>query len=44
MAAPGSSTLLVRTISTTTRGTFTLRVSGSSGSLAHQVTVTLTVT
>jgi hypothetical protein len=44
MAAPGSSTLVVRTTSTTPRGTFTLRLSGRSGSLVHQATVTLTVT
>jgi len=43
VASPGSSTLRVRTTSLTTRGTFTLRVRGSSGSLVHERSVTLTV-
>jgi hypothetical protein len=41
--APGTSTLTVRTTRTTTRGTFTVRITGKSGSLVHQATVTLVV-
>jgi uncharacterized membrane protein len=40
---PGSSTLRVRTTSSTPRGTFTIRVTGTGGSLVHEVGVTLTV-
>jgi hypothetical protein len=43
VGAPGSSTLKVKTTVSTARGTFTLRITGRSGSLSHQVTVTLTV-
>jgi len=43
VAAPGTSTLTVRTTQSTTRGTFTLRVTGTSGSLTHQATATLVV-
>jgi len=43
VAAPGTSTLTIRTTFSTTRGTFTIRVTGSSGSLTHQATATLTV-
>jgi subtilisin family serine protease len=41
--APGSATLRVRSTGSTPRGTFTLRITGTSGSLSHQVTVTLIV-
>jgi hypothetical protein len=34
----------VRTKSSTTRGTFTLKISVKSGSLSHQANATLTVT
>jgi hypothetical protein len=40
---PGTSTLTVRTIRTTTRGTFTLKVTGKSGTLTRQATATLVV-
>jgi subtilisin family serine protease len=40
---PGSTTLQLRTTSSTSRGTFTVRVTGTSGTLSHQVTVTLVV-
>jgi len=43
VATPGSSTLRVSTTASTPRGTFTLRVTGTSGSLSHQATTTLTV-
>jgi hypothetical protein len=33
----------VKTTSTTTRGTFTLKVTGTNASLSHQTTVTLVV-
>jgi hypothetical protein len=33
----------VQTTASTPRGTFTLRVTGTSGALSHQATVTLTV-
>jgi hypothetical protein len=42
-APPGSATLTVRTTSTTARGTFNLRVTGSDGARSHAVVVTLTV-
>ena len=41
--SPGSSALTVKTTSSTRRGTFTLRITGTSGSLVHQATATLTV-
>ncbi|MEU7875199.1 S8 family serine peptidase [Dactylosporangium sp. NPDC049140] len=40
---PGSSTLQVRTTSSTPRATFTISVTGTAGALVHQVPVTLTV-
>jgi hypothetical protein len=40
----GSSTLTVTTARSTTRGTFTLTIRGSSGGLMHTTTVSLTVT
>ena len=43
ITTPGSTTLRVRTSGWTPRGTFTLRVTGTSGALSHQVTVTLVV-
>jgi uncharacterized membrane protein len=43
VTTPGSTTLRVRTSGWTPRGTFTLRVTGTSGALSHQVTVTLVV-
>jgi subtilisin family serine protease len=43
VAASGSSTLRVTTGNQTPRGTFTLRVNGTSGALSHQATVTLIV-
>jgi len=39
----GASTLTVRTVRSTTRGTFTLMVTGRSGALTHQVTTKLVV-
>ena len=43
ITTPGSATLRVRASGWTPRGTFTLRISGTSGALSHQVTVTLVV-
>ena len=43
ITTPGSTTLRVRTSGWTPRGTFTLRISGTSGALSHQATVTLVV-
>jgi len=43
IGAPGTSTLTVRTTFQTTRGTFTLQVTGTSGPLSHQATATLVV-
>jgi hypothetical protein len=43
ITVPGSATLKVRTTVTTTRGTFTLKLTGTSGALVHQVSVTLIV-
>ena len=40
---PGSSVLTIRTSRSTTRGTFTLRITGKSGTLTHQVNATLVV-
>jgi hypothetical protein len=39
----GTSTLTIRTARYTTRGTFTVRITGKSGTLTHQVTATLVV-
>lgn len=41
--APGSSTMTIRTSGRTPRGTFTLKVTGTSGSITHQATTTLIV-
>jgi subtilisin family serine protease len=41
--APGSATLTIRTTRSATRGTFTLKVTGRSGTLSHQATATLVV-
>jgi subtilisin family serine protease len=43
VSAPGTATVKVKTISSTTRGSFTLKVTATSGSLSHQSTATLTV-
>jgi hypothetical protein len=43
VASPGSSTLTVKTTPSTRRGTYTLRITGTSGSLVHTITTTLTV-
>jgi subtilisin family serine protease len=43
VGSPGSSTLSVKTTRSTPRGTYTLRVTGTSGSLVHQAMVTLTI-
>jgi hypothetical protein len=43
VAAPGTSTLRVTTTAWTPRGTYTLRVTGTSGALVHQATASLTV-
>jgi subtilisin family serine protease len=43
VTVPGTSTLRVRTSTFTARGTYQLRITGTSGSLSHQVTVTLVV-
>jgi uncharacterized membrane protein len=43
VASPGSSTLTVKTTSSAKRGTYTLRITGTSGSLGHMATATLTV-
>ena len=40
----GSSTLTVKTSGSTPWGTYTLVVTGTSGALVHQATVTLVVT
>ena len=41
--SPGSSTLTVKTTSSTRRGTYALQITGTSGSLVHKATATLTV-
>ena len=43
VTAPGTATLKVKTTFSTTRGTFSVKVTGTSGSLTHQSTATLTV-
>ena len=43
VGSPGSSLLTVKTTSATRRGTYTLRITGASGSLGHMATATLTV-
>ncbi|MFF0268202.1 S8 family serine peptidase [Kribbella sp. NPDC004536] len=43
VATSGNATLKIRTTYSTARGTFTLKVAASSGSLTHQATVTLVV-
>ncbi len=43
LSAPGSVTMTVRTTASTTRGVFTLTITGTSGGLSHQATVSLTV-
>jgi hypothetical protein len=42
-AVPGTSALRVTTTAQTPRGTFTLRVNATSGTVTHQATVTLVV-
>jgi hypothetical protein len=43
VGSPGSSALTVKTTSSTKRGTYTLQITGTSGSLVHNATATLTV-
>lgn len=43
VGAPGSSALTAKTTSSTRRGTYTLRITGTRGSLVHTATATLTV-
>jgi hypothetical protein len=43
VGSPGSSTLTVKTSSSTRRATYTLQITGTSGSLVHKATATLTV-
>jgi hypothetical protein len=43
VGVPGTSVLRIRTTALTARGTYTVRITGTNGSLVHQVTVTLTV-
>jgi subtilisin family serine protease len=43
VGSPGSSALTVKTKSSTRRGTYTLQITGTSGSLVHGATATLTV-
>jgi len=43
VGSPGSSALTVKTKSSTRRGTYPLQITGTSGSLVHQATATLTV-
>jgi subtilisin family serine protease len=44
VGAPGSANLTVSIAASTPRGTFTVRITGRSGSVTHQTTVALTVT
>jgi hypothetical protein len=44
VAGAGTSTLFIRTTTSAARGTFVVRVAGSSGALSHQASATLTVT
>jgi subtilisin family serine protease len=43
LTTQAASTVRIRTTSQTPRGTYTVRVTGKSGTLSHQATVTLTV-
>jgi hypothetical protein len=43
VGSPGSSTLTVKTTSSTPRGLFTLRITGTASSLVHQASATLRV-
>jgi subtilisin family serine protease len=43
VGSPGSSALTVKTTSSTPRGTYTLQITGTSGSLVHKATATLIV-
>jgi subtilisin family serine protease len=43
LVAPGTATLKLKTTLSTPRGTFTVKVTGTSGSLTHQSTTTLIV-
>jgi len=43
VGSPGSSTLTVKTTSSTRRGTYALQITGTRGSLVHKATATLTV-
>ena len=43
VGSPGSSTLTVKATSSTRRGTYTLRITGTTGSLVHMTTATLTI-
>ena len=44
VVAPGSTTLTVRTSSSAPRRAYALVITGTSGTIRHQVSVTLTVT
>jgi len=41
--SPGSSTLTVKTKRSAPRGTYTLQITGTSGSLVHEAAATLTI-
>jgi len=43
ITVPGTATVKVRTTSSTPRATFTLKLTGTSGTLTHQIPITLTV-
>jgi hypothetical protein len=43
VTAPGTATLKVKTTYSTTRGTFSVKVTATSGSLSHQAGATLVV-
>ena len=43
VTAPGTSTMTVKTLKTTPRGTYQLTVTGTDGALSHQTTASLTV-